>query len=91
MAVKPAAVKINGAQTRWGSCSARRSVNFSWRLILAEDNLVDYVIVHELAHLKELNHSPRFWALVAAYVPDYQIRRARLRELQKKFNREDWD
>lgn len=59
MGVVPAAVKINGAKTRWGSCSGKKSLNFSWRLIMAEDNVIDYVVVHELAHITEMNHSGR--------------------------------
>ena len=82
MGVKPLAVRINGAKTRWGSCSAKRSVNFSWRLIMAADPLIDYVVVHELAHLTELNHSARFWAIVARVSPGYAALRKELRALQ---------
>ena len=81
MGVTPAAVKINGAKTRWGSCSGKNSLNFSWRLMLCEPDAVDYVVVHELAHIREHNHSPRFWAVVAEVLPDYKARRKMLREL----------
>jgi len=91
MNVAPSAVKINSATSRWGSCSAQRSLNFSWRLIMADDDVIDYVVVHELAHLREMNHSPRFWAIVEGVLPDYRERKARLRELQAKLNREDWE
>ena len=90
MSVAPSAVKINGAKTRWGSCSSRKSLNFSWRLIMAGDDVIDYVVVHELAHLKEMNHSARFWANVAGVLPDYQERKAQLRVLQKRLSTEDW-
>jgi predicted metal-dependent hydrolase len=91
MNVSPTAVKINGATTRWGSCSAKRSLNFSWRLIMADDGVIDYVVVHELAHIREMNHSARFWAIVESVFPDYRARRARLRELQRRLNGEDWE
>ena len=91
MGFAPAAVKINGAKTRWGSCSSKRSINFSWRLMMADDATIDYVVVHELAHLQELNHSGRFWAIVAAVLPDYKRRRAKLRELQRRLEAEDWE
>jgi predicted metal-dependent hydrolase len=87
----PAAVKVNGARTRWGSCSGRNSLNFSWRLIMAEDDVIDYVVVHELAHIKEHNHSERFWAVVRSVLPDYAQRKAKLKGLQKKLAGEDWE
>jgi len=91
MGVAPAAVKINGAKTRWGSCSAKGSINFCWRLIMADEDTIGYVVVHELAHIREQNHSERFWALVAAVFPDYKARRERLKELQRRLNVEDWE
>jgi hypothetical protein len=91
MSVIPNAVKINGANTRWGSCSAKRSLNFSWRLIMADDEVIDYVVVHELAHIIEMNHSARFWAVVERIIPDYRRRKKKLKELQKKLNAENWD
>ncbi|MDR2546525.1 MAG: M48 family metallopeptidase [Lachnospiraceae bacterium] len=91
MGVSPAVVKINGAKSRWGSCSAQGNLNFSWRLLMADDSVIDYVVVHELAHLKELNHSVQFWAIVERTIPDCRERKRRLRELQKKLAGEDWD
>ena len=91
MNVTPTAVKINGANTRWGSCSAKKSINYSWRLIMADDVVIDYVVVHELAHLTEMNHSKKFWEIVKNILPDYKRRQARLKELQKKLNTENWE
>lgn len=91
MAVVPAAIKINSAKTRWGSCSGKKSINYSWRLVMADDSVIDYVVVHELAHIREHNHSPRFWAIVENALPDYKQRQKRLKELQVKLSREDWD
>ena len=60
MNVTPSDIKINSAKTHWGSCSAKKSLNFSWRLIMAEDVVIDYVVVHELAHIIEMNHCVKF-------------------------------
>jgi hypothetical protein len=64
-------VKLKYTRSRWGSCSSRRNINLSTRLLFAPQRVLDYVIVHELAHLVEMNHSSRFWALVAEVMPDY--------------------
>ncbi len=69
---QPAKVSITGARTRWGSCSSRGSLNFSWRLMLHRIEVVDYVVMHELAHLKHRNHSKDFWAEVERMCPDYK-------------------
>jgi len=86
----PAAVRINGAQSRWGSCSGKKNLNFSWRLMMAADPVIDYVVVHELAHLKEMNHSAGFWKIVERVLPDYKERQKQLRELQIQLRAEDW-
>ena len=65
-------IKVNEARTRWGSCGHKNTLNFTWRLIMAPPRVVDYVIVHELMHLKEKNHSHKFWAEVAQIIPDYR-------------------
>jgi len=75
MGVRPVSVRITSAQTRWGSCSAKGTICFSWRLMRMPADFVEYVVVHELAHLVELNHSPRFWAVVRSVLPDYELRR----------------
>ena len=64
-------ISITGARKRWGSCGPKGTLNFSWRLIMAPIKVVDYVIVHELAHLEERNHSRKFWEKVRLLFPDY--------------------
>ena len=91
MNVSPTTVKVNNAKTRWGSCSSKKSLNFSWRLIMADDDLIDYVVIHELAHLSEMNHSTRFWNIVGSVLPDYKLRKTRLRELHLSLCDETWD
>jgi predicted metal-dependent hydrolase len=66
-------VAIKDTVSRWGSCSSDRNININWRLALAPTRVMDYVIIHELCHTKEMNHSPRFWALVESCMPDYQV------------------
>src|SRR5215211_596298 len=73
-------IKINSARTRWGSCSAKGSLNFSWRLIMAPMESVDYVVVHELVHTQIHNHSKRFWIKVESIMPDYKARRMWLKK-----------
>jgi len=73
-------VSIREQKSRWGSCSRKGNLNFNWRLLLAPLPVLDYVVTHELAHLKEPNHSPRFWALVASACPEYQTQRRWLRQ-----------
>lgn len=72
-------VRITSARTRWGSCSTKGSLNFSWRVVLLPMPVIDYVILHELAHLRFHNHAAPFWNLVATLLPDYQQRRNWLR------------
>jgi len=73
-------IKIGGAQKRLGSCSFTNSLNFSWRLILAPPSAVDYVVIHELCHILEKNHGPRFWDKVERYFPNYRETRTWLRK-----------
>jgi predicted metal-dependent hydrolase len=79
MGVRVASVGLSDSRTQWGSCSADGRVLLNWRLIQLPLRLIDYVVVHELAHLKELNHSPAFWAHVARVYPDYREARRELR------------
>jgi predicted metal-dependent hydrolase len=79
MGVTYGRIAIRDQRTRWGSCSRAGNLNFNWRLILAPPAVLDYVVVHELAHRIELNHSARFWQIVARHCPDYATHRAWLR------------
>ena len=72
-------VTVRNQSTRWGSCSKSGNINFNYKLALLPESLVDYVVVHELCHLGEFNHSKKFWDLVARTVPDYKERRQELR------------
>jgi len=75
------ALALSSARTRWGSCSAQGGIRLNWRLIHLPPAIVDYVVVHELAHLRHMNHGPRFWALVESVCPEYRALRAELRRL----------
>lgn len=65
-------ITVRQAKTRWGSCSKKKNLNFNWKLMMVPEAVMDYVIIHELAHLIELNHSKRFWDLVAKHCPKYR-------------------
>lgn len=80
MGLKYKSIKIGGAKKRLGSCSFTNSLNFSWRLVLSPAAAVDYVVVHELCHILEKNHGPRFWERVRCYFPNYQETRVWLRK-----------
>src|ERR1700733_14639163 len=68
----PARITVRDTASRWGSCSTARTLSFSWRLILAPDFVLDYVVAHEVAHLREINHGPRFWKLVQELAGDIE-------------------
>lgn len=72
MSVSPSAVKLSSARTQWGSCTVRRVVRLNWQLVKMPLHLIDYVVVHELAHLVEMNHSTAFWRVVESACPDYK-------------------
>ncbi|MEA4956447.1 hypothetical protein SDC9_17834 [bioreactor metagenome] len=91
MNVKPAKIGITSAKTRWGSCSGKNSVNFSWKLIMADESTIDYVLIHELAHIKQHNHSPKFWNIVESIMPDYKEQKEKLKILGEKLSKENWD
>lgn len=65
-------ISIRNQSTRWGSCSRKKNLNFNYKIVKLPIHMADYIIVHELCHLKEMNHSPNFWALVAQQIPDYK-------------------
>lgn len=77
--VQPSEVKLSDAKTQWGSCTRRGVLRFNWQLVKLPRHLIDYVVVHELAHLIEMNHSDRFWRIVERVLPDCRVRRAELR------------
>lgn len=72
---------LSSARTRWGSCSTRSGIRLNWRLIHFPEAIIDYVVIHELAHLRHMNHSPRFWSLVEVACPDYRAARVELQRL----------
>ena len=80
MNVSPRIVKLSSARTQWGSCTVRGAVRLNWQLIKMPLRLIDYVVVHELAHLVEMNHSAAFWGVVGKVCPDYLKRRGELRK-----------
>ena len=80
MGVSYSRISIREQKTRWGSCSGQGNLNFNWKLILMPPEILDYVVVHELAHRKQMNHSKLFWAEVERILPDYERRRRWLKE-----------
>ncbi|KZX17359.1 M48 family metallopeptidase [Methanobrevibacter filiformis] len=91
MNVEPTGFRITSAKTRWGSCSGKNSINFTWKLVMADDEIIDYVVVHELSHIKEHNHSKNFWKEVEKIIPDYNVKKEKLKDLQYKLNTENWE
>lgn len=83
MNTRPEKITIKQQKSRWGSCSSKGNINFNWKLVMAPIDIVDYVVVHELAHLKALDHSKRFWKYVGDVLPDYKDRRNWLKNNQK--------
>jgi predicted metal-dependent hydrolase len=77
---------ISSARTRWGSCNSKQEVRLNWRLMQAPPHLINYVICHELAHLKEMNHSAKFWAVVASIYPDYKTAEKELKVWSPKLH-----
>ena len=73
-------ITIRNQKTRWGSCSSRGNLNFNVMLMLCPPDVIDYVVVHELSHLKHMDHSPAFWAEVASVLPDYAASRNWLKQ-----------
>lgn len=82
MGVKYSSVTIRTQRTRWGSCSSKGNLNFNCLLMLTDTEIIDYVVIHELCHIKEMNHSKRFWALVGSVMPDYKAVQSRLKSTE---------
>ncbi|WP_415064382.1 M48 family metallopeptidase [Bdellovibrio sp.] len=82
MGLRPSQVKFREQRTRWGSCSSKKIINLNWRLIVFKPEIIDYVIVHELAHLEHMNHSERFWSLVEKHIGNYKETMKSLKESQ---------
>jgi predicted metal-dependent hydrolase len=80
MGVSHNEIRLKGHRSLWGSCSRTRNLNFNWRLVMTPIPVIEYVVIHELAHLKEMNHSPRFWRIVESYCPEWRARRQWLTE-----------
>ncbi len=80
LGVEPTRWRLSSARTRWGSCAADGSIRLNWRLVHFPIDIVDYVIVHELAHLREMNHGPRFWATVQSLLPEFESARRQLKD-----------
>ncbi|MEL7563025.1 SprT family zinc-dependent metalloprotease [Dehalogenimonas sp. 4OHTPN] len=75
MGCRPSGLRITGARQRWGSCGIRGALNFNWRLVMAPPDIIDYIVVHEMAHLKFRGHGRQFWKFVEQFVPRYQEKR----------------
>lgn len=82
-------VRISNAKARWGSCSSSGTISLNWRLAFCPTHVLDYVIVHELAHTEEMNHGPKFWAIVARILPDFESAKTWLKSHQYALS--DWD
>ncbi|MCX7109117.1 MAG: SprT family zinc-dependent metalloprotease [Proteobacteria bacterium] len=89
--LRPREIRVKRMKTRWGSCGPRNDMNINWLLALAPESVLEYVVVHELCHVSERNHSPAFWSLVAMHLPNYAEEKRWLKlhgaELMRRFNR----
>ena len=80
-------ISVRNQKTRWGSCSKKRNINFNYKILFLTERLADYIIVHELCHTKELNHSKNFWNLVKEILPDYKKLRKEIKQISLGLNR----
>lgn len=80
MKLKPNAMRISDSRGRWGACNSKGNVSFNFRVIMLEPAVIDYVIVHELCHLVEMNHSKRFWNLVTSFMPNVSVQKNKIKE-----------
>lgn len=79
-------IRIKDVKTRWGSCSSKRNINLSYKLIMTPKEVIEYVIVHELCHLKEMNHSDRFWREVSNIIPNYKVQLEHLKKFGHNYD-----
>lgn len=86
LGVPTPALFLSNARSRWGSCNSKKEIRLNWRLLQAPPHIINYVICHELAHLKEMNHSSRFWAVVASICPDYKTAEKELKAWSPKLH-----
>lgn len=86
LGVTTPAMFLSNARTRWGSCNSRQEIRLNWRLLQAPPHIINYVVCHELAHLKEMNHSAKFWALVESIYPDYKAAEKDLKQWSPKLH-----
>jgi len=87
LGVKTPSLFLSSAKSRWGSCNSRREVRLNWRLIQAPPHIINYVVCHELAHLKEMNHSAKFWQVVESICPEYKQAEKELKVLSPQLHR----
>lgn len=90
MGISYGTLRLNSALRRWGSCSKEGNINLTWFLMFAPERAIDYVLVHELAHRRQFNHSKAFWAIVQAYMPDYEQQKKALSAVQQNLVKEGW-
>ncbi|GHU68261.1 metal-dependent hydrolase [Clostridia bacterium] len=90
MKLSPDSVQITSAFGRWGSCSAKKRLHFAWMLMMADDDAIDAVVVHELSHMIEANHSSAFYAVVRKYYPDYDAQHKKMKPLGRRIDQEHW-
>lgn len=87
LGVKFTSLTLSNAASRWGSCNSRKEIRLNWRLLQAPPHIINYVVCHELAHIKEMNHSAKFWATVASIFPEYKLAEKELKVLSAKLHR----
>lgn len=87
LGVKFTSLTLSSAASRWGSCNSRKEIRLNWRLLQAPPHIINYVVCHELAHIKEMNHSAKFWATVASIFPEYKSAEKELKALSPQLHR----
>jgi len=87
LGVKFTSLTLSNAASRWGSCNSKKEIRLNWRLLQAPPHIINYVVCHELAHIKEMNHSANFWATVASIFPDYKAAEKELKSISPQLHR----